>query len=117
MRRFVTAGLLWFAAASCGAGDGGGGPAPVDLVTLSGDTTVVIAATTALTVTASAGGVPATTGITFLWSANNSNATVSSSGVVTPWMVMGPPTGTRLTGNKAGTSAIMGASTNRVLCT
>ncbi len=83
MRRFVTAGLLWFAAASCGGGDGGGGPAPVDLVTLSGDTTVVIAGTTALSAAASAGGAPATTGVTFLWSANSGNATVSLSGVVT----------------------------------
>jgi uncharacterized protein YjdB len=84
MRRLVTAGLLWFAAASCGGGDGGGGPAPVDLVTLSGDTTVVIAATTALSAAASAGGAPATTGVTFQWSANNGNATVSpTTGVVT----------------------------------
>lgn len=84
MRRLVTVGLLWFAAASCGGGDGGGGPAPVDLVTLSGDSTVVIAGTTLLMAAASAGGAPATTGVTFQWSANNGNATVSpSSGVVT----------------------------------
>ncbi|HXI33296.1 MAG TPA: hypothetical protein VNH63_04385, partial [Gemmatimonadales bacterium] len=83
MRRLLTAGLLWFAAASCGGGDGGGGPAPVDLVTLSGDSTVVIAGTTALTAAASAGGAPATTGVTFLWTAKNGNATVSLSGVVT----------------------------------
>ncbi|HEY6853474.1 MAG TPA: Ig-like domain-containing protein, partial [Gemmatimonadales bacterium] len=82
MRRAVTAGLLWFAAASCGGGDGGGGPAPVDLVTLSGDSTVVVAGTIPLTAAASAGGAPAT-GVTFQWSANNGNATVSPSGVVT----------------------------------
>lgn len=81
MRRLVTAGLLWFAAASCSGGDGSG-PAKVDLVTLSGDSTVVIAGTIPLTAAATAGGAPAA-GVTFLWSANNGNATVSSSGVVT----------------------------------
>jgi uncharacterized protein YjdB len=84
MRRLLTAGLLWFAVASCGGGgDGGGGPAPIDLVTLSGDTTVVIAGTTALTAAASAGGVPATTGVTFQWSTDAATATVSPVGVVT----------------------------------
>src|SRR5690242_483578 len=81
MRRLVTAGLLWFAVASCSGGDGGG-PAKVDLVTLSGDSTVVVAGTIPLTAAASAGGAPAA-GVTFQWSANNGNATVSQSGVVT----------------------------------
>jgi hypothetical protein len=83
LRNVVIAGLVWFAVASCGGGDGGGGPAPVDLVTLSGDTTVVIAGTTALTAAASAGGVPATAGVTFLWSSDAATATVSAAGVVT----------------------------------
>ncbi len=47
MRKFVIAGLVWFAAASCGGGTTE--PAAIDLVTVSGDTTVVIAGTTALT--------------------------------------------------------------------
>ena len=69
MRKFVIAGLVWFAAASCGGGTTE--PAAIDLVTVSGDTTVVIAGTTALTAAASAGGVPAAAGVTFLWSSSD----------------------------------------------
>ncbi|HEX9394527.1 MAG TPA: Ig-like domain-containing protein, partial [Gemmatimonadales bacterium] len=82
MRKFVIAGLVGFAAASCGGGTTE--PAAIDLVTVSGDTTVVIAGTTALTAAASAGGVPATAGVTFLWSSSDTaKATVNASGAVT----------------------------------
>jgi uncharacterized protein YjdB len=115
MRRLLTAGLLWFAAASCGGGgDGGGGPAPIDLVTLSGDTTVVLAGTTPLAAAASAGGVPATAGVTFQWSTSDgAKATVSPTGVVTG-VARGSVTITAEAFHNGTTTGITGSRTLRV---